>query len=473
MTVYKNWTSSVALNEHGFAKTESANLANKIWSIAADWTALITGHKLAKQISLALLIHRLAPKKEIISLLFKSGHIISYNDLRLQNEHWESLLDTIGDVLAGMLSEVPTHFTLDNNDLRQETSTGHNTSHHTNFVMFQPSPPVKVDADSTRSRLETSTSDPIKNTGYKVKKPMVGPTPIPSYQDQENTDLIDQCFAKDVLWSLAGGLPNNDDGDELSLLGSWTAFMKQTCDEETAESLVKYLPANENPPEYQVCKDYMEFILEVANCLDLPRVFIHADEQVYARVLHIIWKHKSQFKCIIPLMGGFHQLRNFQSLLGKRHGVIGYQEWYSDAGVIAEGSVAHAFQGKHYYRSMRLHKEGFDALSQLRIEKLTDNYTNLDPQLRNNLIQLRLEPSGRLVNEILETNEFKLLLKQFKTTSNDRSKMILEYLKDISLMLAILSAVREGKIDRHLQAERQFLKLVFAFDHVNYARYNT
>ena len=92
-------------------------------------------------------------------------------------------------------------------------------------------------------------------------------------------------------------------------------------------------------------------------------------------------------------MGGFHQLRNFQSLLGKRHGVFGYQEWYSDAGVIAEGSVTNAFQGKHYYRSMRLHKEGFDALSQMRIEKLTDTYINLDPQLRKYLIQLRIEPS--------------------------------------------------------------------------------
>ena len=68
---------------------------------------------------------------------------------------------------------------------------------------------------------------------------------------------------------------------------------------------------------------------------------------------------------------------------------------------------------------------------------------------------------------ILATNEFKCLLDEFRTVNNNRSKMTLEYLKDISLMLAILSAVREGKIDRHLQAERQFLKLVFAFDHVN------
>ena len=132
--------------------------------------------------------------------------------------------------------------------------------------------------------------------------------------------------------------------------------MKQTCNVETAKSLLKYLPANENPPEYYVCKDYMDFILEVTNCLDLPRVFLHADEQVYARVLHIVWKHKDQFKCIIPLLGGFHQLRNLQALFGKRHDRISTMV-FRIFGIITEGSVAHAFQGKHYYRSIKLHKE--------------------------------------------------------------------------------------------------------------------
>ena len=41
------------------------------------------------------------------------------------------------------------------------------------------------------------------------------------------------------------------------------------------------------------------------------------------------------------------------------------------------------------------------------------------------------------------------------------------------MMVAIVSAVREGDIFKHLQAERELLKLVFAFDHVHYGRYNT
>ena len=61
----------------------------------------------------------------------------------------------------------------------------------------------------------------------------------------------------------------------------------------------------------------------------------------------------------------------------------------------------------------------------------------------------------------------------FVTGDGPRFQMTMQYLKDVSLMVTIVSAVREGVIDKHLQAEREMLKLVFAIDHVHYARYNT
>ena len=45
--------------------------------------------------------------------------------------------------------------------------------------------------------------------------------------------------------------------------------------------------------------------------------------------------------------------------------------------------------------------------------------------------------------------------------------------KDISLILSIVAAVREFDLETHLEAKRKILKLVFAFVHVNYARYNS
>ena len=47
--------------------------------------------------------------------------------------------------------------------------------------------------------------------------------------------------------------------------------------------------------------------------------------------------------------------------------------------------------------------------------------------------------------------------------------MAVNYLKDVS---TIISAVRSRNITRH-QADRQMLKLILAFDHINCARYNS
>ena len=46
-------------------------------------------------------------------------------------------------------------------------------------------------------------------------------------------------------------------------------------------------------------------------------------------------------------------------------------------------------------------------------------------------------------------------------------------MKDVSLLLSLVSVVRECNIEQDLQAERNMNYLVFAYDHQNYARYNT
>ena len=49
--------------------------------------------------------------------------------------------------------------------------------------------------------------------------------------------------------------------------------------------------------------------------------------------------------------------------------------------------------------------------------------------------------------------------------------MTIRYLKDISSLRALVSAVCEKNLERHLQAQREMLKYCFTFDHINYARY--
>ena len=50
---------------------------------------------------------------------------------------------------------------------------------------------------------------------------------------------------------------------------------------------------------------------------------------------------------------------------------------------------------------------------------------------------------------------------------------MVSYLRDVSNMLAIVSAVRIRNTLQDLQADRRTLNFVFAFDHIYYSRFNS
>ena len=83
----------------------------------------------------------------------------------------------------------------------------------------------------------------------------------------------------------------------------------------------------------------MILINEMMKELDLEHIFAHADEQVYARIAHIIWKCPERYKNVVILMGGFHQLRVRQKTINKRYACLASKTWFVDAAVIAEGSA--------------------------------------------------------------------------------------------------------------------------------------
>ena len=99
-------------------------------------------------------------------------------------------------------------------------------------------------------------------------------------------------------------------------------------------------------------------------------------------------------------MGGFHQLRVKQKLLFKHNFCCGFKEWSIDAGVIAHGSADQAWEGRHYYQCMHVHKECFDALVQYKFEELTSSLANIDGELKTSLIAIRKEPSSETLNDL-------------------------------------------------------------------------
>ena len=56
--------------------------------------------------------------------------------------------------------------------------------------------------------------------------------------------------------------------------------------------------------------------------LGLDHIFAHADELVYSKLVHILWKFPDIYNRVIVLMGGFHQLRFCQKQIYKRYACL-------------------------------------------------------------------------------------------------------------------------------------------------------
>ena len=129
-------------------------------------------------------------------------------------------------------------------------------------------------------------------TPYSVGKRV--PLPLLQWNDLESNDNpLKFCFSKDLIWAIASGLLKDIDGaTNLPFLSSWTAFNKNVTDVTTFKSIMNYMPAIPEPLDYKVCKEYLDFLVNIFDTLEIPYSFVHADEQVYSRLLHLIWKHK-------------------------------------------------------------------------------------------------------------------------------------------------------------------------------------
>ena len=258
--------------------------------------------------------------------------------------------------------------------------------------------------------------------------------------------------------------------DEIKDTGSWTAFMKDTASAETIKCKLEYFPVVPFPPSDNIVKWYMDMIIQLAADLEIDHVFVHADEAIHSKMLMIIWLHEGKYDKLIPLIGGFHTLLVYLKILHKKYACLGLQQWWVDAGAIREGSVCKAIEGRHYYRGIKLHKQSFNALMRCKI----DRHLPVEESMKKAIANLRLKTNASNLQVLFQLDVFQEFCQGLLVgSSGTQSQMMLQYIKDVSGMLALIYAVREKSIELHPAAERRMLPKLFAFDHINYARYLT
>ena len=148
---------------------------------------------------------------------------------------------------------------------------------------------------------------------------------------------------------------------------------------------------------------------------------------------------------------------------------MGYEQRFVESGLIQAGSVETGFNGKKYYHTMRLLKAAFCSLIQFRFKSMK----GADFELLSQIVSLKSNTQKSTCDAILSSPAFSQLCNELTCVSGTQGKMTVEFLKDVSLVLSLISAARDNNFDLHLQAERQMILLTGAYDHYHYTRYLT
>ena len=88
--------------------------------------------------------------------------------------------------------------------------------------------------------------------------------------------------------SVAGTLTSKERSPPCTLIGSRTVLNTKISDVGTCKSEAGFLPVIAQPPKDNVCKCYLDFLLNIKNDKNLSHNFSHNDEDVFYKLSQLI-----------------------------------------------------------------------------------------------------------------------------------------------------------------------------------------
>ena len=143
------------------------------------------------------------------------------------------------------------------------------------------------------------------------------------YKDVHH-NLIDKRLEIDCAMSVAATLTSKEGSPPCTLIGSWTVLRTKVSDVGTWKSETEFLPVIPQPPKNDVCKCYLDFLLNVKNDQNLSNVFSHNDHDIFYKLSQIIWIKKNEG--IVNIMGGFHILLVILKIFYRKRNLKGLKE---------------------------------------------------------------------------------------------------------------------------------------------------
>ena len=139
---------------------------------------------------------------------------------------------------------------------------------------------------------------------------------------------------------------------------SWTGFNIRIRDQVVVmESTVHYLDyLDAAATETTTIQEVMERALKMKDALKISEIICVCDQSIFAKTAEIKWRSPEKCKDCVLVLGAFHMIMSFMSILAKRFGDAVLGDTFVQARVFADGSADSAISGRMYNRGIRSYK---------------------------------------------------------------------------------------------------------------------
>lgn len=485
-------------------KVLNKNKHRRAKSIYQDIKYAMNNEHSPKHISLAQEIHHATRKTELVDVLSKLGHTISYSDLlnldqlilkKLAFNQNNSFIRIPSNIIKN--PSLFLHGAIDNNDFMEETLSGKNTTHVTSMVLYQENS-CHAQADvhfMTKENVKNVSLDSLFSFTLEDFRITNDKPLVTSYVDinipDESADHL-----SDLIWILSK-LKINDSGsverDSTGVIPNWSAFHQVISNENRPSSSVGFCNLIPHPPtKADVVFNSMKTFEALVTSIGKEYSVLTADMAIFLIAKLIQMQPENYFPKMVLRIGTFHLQKNWLHCLGQYLEGCGIEDILHKADIYEKTTVKAIFGGKHYNRGVRANKLIYESIKILQISQFfetCDNTRTLElvlatpelKSLRNSISNGNRDEQDaanilrcfNIICKKAKDSKFIELFDEFINRRCQESKLFLfleNYCKMVETLFESLKADREGDFKLHLSSTRKMLPFFFAMNHPLYAR---
>ena len=279
-----------------------------------------------------------------------------------------------------------------------------------------------------------------------------------------------------LAWVVAHSIFNNN-----STVPDWSGWLTQTAasGSDCKQSNIGYLsPILQPITQTATIQQCLITSMDISRKLKQKYTFVTFDLAA-AKIAHnVIWNHPDRYQHVVIHLGAFHTICSFLGALGRMVVGSGFEDVVIESGVCSSGSIDQVLSGRHYNHAVRVHQLMMIAVDQLLMEEFVQR-TGTDTSTMQELQVLAECPGSASMAAAEESDASCDFLNQFRSFVDSARegaygltcKFWVQYRDCVWTLLTFLRSIKENDVPAYVNCLRLMCPLIFASDHLNYARY--